>query len=88
MDSLPRTGGRYSEFEWGRELPPFPNQCSTPDRLHVEAQSTGKPPPAQPRSGHSGFFSQPQGNTSTKWASGEKCVAGLSVVIPKGKDFA
>jgi hypothetical protein len=30
MDSLPRTDGRYSEFDWGRELPPFPSQCSTP----------------------------------------------------------
>ncbi len=35
MDSLPRTSGRYSEFDWGRELPPFPSQCSTPGRLHV-----------------------------------------------------
>ena len=36
-DSLPRTDGRYSEFGWSREFPPFPIQCSTPDRLNREA---------------------------------------------------
>ena len=36
-DSLPRTDGRYSEFGWSREFPPFPIQCSTPGRLNREA---------------------------------------------------
>ena len=35
--SLPRNDGRYSEFDWSREFPPFPSQCSTPGRLSREA---------------------------------------------------
>ena len=31
------TAGRYSEFDWSREFPPFPSQCSTPGRLSREA---------------------------------------------------